>query len=93
MGVSSGRILNLKPGDWIIWQEEDHEDAIPLPKGSVGKVLNVSENRLAQQARELGLPIDAGPWALVEFENGLRIPIDERHEFERVGRSSVKVTF
>ena len=39
------------------------------------------------------MPIAAGPWALVEFDNGLRIPIDDRREFEKVGRSSVRVAF
>ncbi len=93
MGLSSGRILSLQVNDWIIWQGKSHEDAIPLPPGTVGKVLKVSENRLAQEARELGLPITAGPWALVEFENGFQIVIVDRYEFERVGRSSVRVSF
>ena len=52
--------------------------------GMKGKVITRSENFLAHAARKAGLPITAGPWALVEFENGLRMVVDSRARVEKV---------
>ena len=49
-----------------------------------GKVITRSENLLAHAARKAGLPITAGPWALVEFENGFRLVVDSWARVERV---------
>jgi hypothetical protein len=39
---------------------------------------------LADAARKAGLPITAGPWALVNFENGFRMVVDNRAKFKTV---------
>ena len=52
-----------------------------------GKVIKRSENLLADAARKAGTPITAGPWALVEFENGFRLVVDSQASVEKPGRS------
>ncbi len=49
-----------------------------------GMVVTRSENLLARAARKAGLHITAGPWALVEFQSGLRMVVDSRARVERV---------
>ena len=44
----------------------------------------MGNNPLAQQLREEGFPIQAGPWALVEFENGMKLMVREGIRFEKV---------
>ncbi len=65
----------------------DKEGMILITPGMRGKVITRSENLLAHAARKAGLPIVAGPWALVEFENGFRMVVDSRARFERVRES------
>jgi hypothetical protein len=50
----------------------------------VGKVIKTSDNPLAQQLKEEGVPIQAGPWALVEFENGMQLMVRDGMAFEKV---------
>jgi len=83
--------LNLQVGDYIIWQDEqisikdaqDQRTCIVSP-GMVGKVIKRSDNPLAQQLKEEGVPINAGPWALVEFENGFKLMVREGIKFEKM---------
>ena len=83
---------DLEIGDTIIWRGEglrirnDEEGMILISPGIKGKVITRSENLLAHSARKTGLPITAGPWALVEFEDGFRMVADCRAQFERSDR-------
>ena len=67
--------LDLEIGDTIIWQGDemrirnDTEGMILISPGMRGKVITRSENLLARAARAVGMPITAGPYASVEFEN------------------------
>ncbi len=54
----------------------DTEGMILISPGMKGKVIMRSENLLARAVRKAGLPITAGPWVLVEFENGFRMVVD-----------------
>ncbi len=78
---------DLEIGDTIIWRGEgmrNEQGMILISPGMKGKVITRSENLLAHAARKAGLPIVAGPWVLVEFENGFRMVVDGRAKFERV---------
>ncbi len=78
--------LDLEIGDTIIWRGEGmriEEGVILLAPGVKGTVVTRSEHLLADAATKAG-PISAGPWALVEFENGFRVVLDSRARFERV---------
>ena len=79
--------LDLEIGDTIIWRGEgmkNQEGMILISPGMKGKVITRSENLVACSAMKAGSPITAGPWALVEFENGFRMVVDSRARFERV---------
>jgi hypothetical protein len=52
--------------------------------GMVGKVIKRSDAISAQKFKEEGVPIQAVPWALVEFENGLKLMVRKGMGFERV---------
>ena len=79
--------LDLEIGDTIIWRGDgmrirnDEEGMILISPGMKGKVITRSENLLAHAARKAGLPITAGPWVLVQFENGFRLVVDSRTRF------------
>ena len=62
----------------------NEEGAILLAPGLRGTVVARSENLLARTAEKAGLPIGAGPRALVKFENGFRMVVDSRAKVERV---------
>ena len=47
----------------------NEEGVILIAPGMKGKVVTRSENLLARASGQAGMPITAGPWALVEFEN------------------------
>ncbi len=61
----------------------NEEGMIPISLGTRREVITRSENLLAHAARKTGLSITAGPWVLVEFENGFRMVVDSRARFER----------
>ncbi len=67
--------LDLEIGDTIIWRGDgmrirnEEQGMILISPGMKGKVITRGENLLADAARQAGLPITAGPWA-VEFETG-----------------------
>ncbi len=75
--------LNLKVGDLIIWQgdtfEVEGQPAVVTP-GMKGKVLSLHD----------GFHLDVAqvepilPKAIVEFEKGMRLMVDERMRWERV---------
>ncbi len=57
---------------------------ILITPGMKGQVITRSKNLLAHAVRKAGMPITAGPWALVEFENGFRLVVDSRARVEKV---------
>jgi len=83
--------LDLQVGDYTIWQDKqisiknDSNKQIDfVSSGMIGKVITASDNPLAQQLKHAGLPIDAGPWALVEFENGAKLMVRDGMDFQKV---------
>ena len=60
------------------------QKAVEAVRRMRGKVITRSENLLARAARKAGLPITAGPSALVEFENGFRMVVDSRARVEKI---------
>ena len=78
---------DLEIGDTIIWRGEamrNEQGMMLISPGMRGKVITRSESLLAHAARKEGLPIAAGLWALVEFENGFRMVVDSGASVERV---------
>ncbi|MDA2933137.1 hypothetical protein MYX82_02210 [Acidobacteria bacterium AH-259-D05] len=83
--------LDLEVGDYIIWKDEeisfkdDSGNQVHfVAPGMIGKVIKESDNPLAEQLREAGVRINAGPWALVEFENGAKLMVRDGMHFEKV---------
>ena len=73
--------LGLQVGDFIIWQDEALEmEGQPVTPGMKGKVLSPHD----------GFPLDVAevepvpPKAIVQFESGLALVVDERMKWERV---------
>ena len=83
--------LDLQIGDYIIWKAEQisikddqGQSTCIVSPGMVGKVIKRSDNPLAQKLKEEGVPIEAGPWALVEFENGMKLMVRMGMGFEKM---------
>ncbi len=74
--------LGLKVGDWIIWQGEAIETqdgpAFVSP-GMKGKVLSLHDGFHLDVVQVEPIP----PKAIVQFENGMRLMVDERMKWER----------
>ena len=74
--------LNLQIGDWIIWQDEAIEregrPALVAP-GMKGKVLSLHDGFHLDVADVAPIP----PKAVVRFETGMRLMVDERMKGER----------
>ncbi len=75
--------LNLQVGDFIIWQDEaievEGQPAVVTP-GMKGKVISLHDGfhlDVAQVAPIL-------PKAVLQFETGMRLMVDERMKWERV---------
>jgi len=75
--------LGLKVGDFIIWQDEvievEGQPAVVTP-GMKGKVLSLHDGFHLDVVQ--GDPIP--PKAIVKFENGMALVVDERMKWERV---------
>ena len=75
--------LNLKVGDFIIWQDEaievEGQPAVVAP-GMKGKVLSLHDGFHLDVIQ--GKPIP--PKAIVQFENGMRLMVDKRMKWEKV---------
>ena len=79
--------LDLQPGDWIIWQDEEikAEGTVTfVAPGMVGKVLSRYPKESMREAvsEMVGHPI--GKRVLVEFENGMRILMDPEMKWKRM---------
>jgi hypothetical protein len=79
--------LNLEVGDTIIWQDEavevESRPALVAP-GMKGKVLSLHDGFHLDVAEVAPIP----PRAMVQFENGMRLMVDERMKWERVDLAS-----
>ncbi len=75
--------LGLQVGDWIVWRDEaiekEHGAALVSP-GMKGKVLSLHDGFHLDVAEVAPIP----PRAMVQFENGMRLMVDERMKWERV---------
>ena len=75
--------LNLKVGDWIIWQDEaievEGQPALVAP-GMKGKVISLHDGFHLDVAEVAPIP----PEAIVQFENGMRLMVDERIKWEKM---------
>ena len=84
--------LDLHVGDHIKWLGDDlcHPDQngtekLHLPHAAIGKVLQVSDNPLAQYVeKELGISIGDASWALVQFQNGFRMILRSGQKFQKI---------
>ncbi len=70
-------------GDFIIWQDEavevEGEPAVVAP-GMKGKVLSLHDGFHLDVVQGEPIPLKA----IVQFENGMRLMVDERMKWERV---------
>ncbi len=75
--------LGLHVGDFIIWQDEaievEGQPAVVTP-GMRGKVLSLHDGFHLDVTLVAPIP----PKAIVQFENGIRLMVDERMNWERV---------
>ena len=72
--------LNLQVGDIIIWQDEAIEmEGKPVEPGMKGKMLSLHDGFNLDVAQVK--PIT--PRARVQFENGMRLMVDERMRWEK----------
>ncbi len=75
--------LNLQVGDWIIWQDAEIKDedgpAIVSP-GMKGKVISLHDGFQMDLIQGGNVP----PKALVQFESGENLLIDQRMKWEKV---------
>ncbi len=74
--------LGLKVGDIIIWQDEaielEGQPAVVTP-GMRGKVISLHDGFHLDVVQGDSIP----PKAIVEFENGMRLMVDERMKWEK----------
>ena len=75
--------LGLQVGDFIIWRDEaiemEGQPAVVTP-GMKGEVLLLHDGFHLDVAQVEPIP----PKAIVEFESGMRLMLDERMKWERV---------
>ncbi len=75
--------LGLQVGDWIVWSDEaveaEGQSALVAP-GMKGEVLSLHDGFHLDVAEVEPIP----PKAMVQFENGMRLMVDERIKWERV---------
>ena len=77
------KTLNLKVGDFIIWQDEaievEGQPAVATP-AMKGKVLSLHDGFHLDVTEVAPIP----PKAIVQFESGMMLMVDERMKWERV---------
>ena len=75
--------LGLHVGDFIIWRDEaievEGQPAVVSP-GMKGEVLSLHDGFHLDVAEVAPIP----PKAIVQFETGMRLMVDERMKWERV---------
>ena len=71
--------LGLNVGDWIVWQDEAIEmEGQPVAPGMKGKVISLHDGFHLDVAEVKPIP----PKAIVQFESGMRLMMDERMRWE-----------
>ena len=79
--------LNLKVGDFIIWKDEaievEGQLAVVTP-GMRGKVISLHDGFHLDVAQVAPIP----PKAIVQFENGITLMVDERMKWEKINNPS-----
>ncbi len=77
--------LNLQVGDIIVWQDVELEGQPALVSQRMkGRVLSLHDGFHLDVIQSGSVP----PKAIVEFENGMRLMVDERMRWERVADPS-----
>ncbi len=72
--------LNLQVSDFIVWQDVGLEGQPALvSQGMKGKVLSLHDGFHLDVIQGGSVP----PKAIVEFENGMRLMVDERMNWEK----------
>ena len=75
--------LNLKVGDFIVWRDEaievEGQPAVVTP-GMKGEVISLHDGFHLDVARVAPIP----PKAIVQFDSGMRLMVDERMRWARV---------
>ena len=75
--------LNLQVGDFIVWKDEavelEGQPAVVTP-GMRGKVISLHDGFHLDVSQGESIP----PKAVVQFDNGMRLMVDERMNWERV---------
>ena len=75
--------LGLQVGDWIIWRDEavevEGQPAVVTP-GMRGKVISLHDGFHLDVVQGDSIPLKA----MVQFETGMRLMVDERMRWERV---------
>ena len=73
--------LNLQVGDFIIWQDKAVElEGQPVTPGMRGKVISLHDGFHLDVTQGEAIP----PKAVVQFESGMALVVDERMKWERV---------
>jgi len=76
--------LGLQVGDWIVWSDEaveaEGQNPIVAP-GMTGEVLSLHDGFHLDVADVAPIP----PKAIVQFETGMRLMVDERMRWEKAG--------
>ncbi len=79
--------LGLKVGDCIIWQDEaievEGQPAVVSP-GMRGKVISLHDGFHLDVAQVKPIP----PKAVVQFESGITLMVDERMKWEKINNPS-----
>ncbi len=70
--------LNLQVGEFIVWQDVELEGQ-SVSQGMKGKVLSLHDGFHLDVIQGGSVP----PKAIVEFENGMRLMVDERMRWEK----------
>ncbi len=74
--------LNLKVGDWIIWQDEavelEGQPAVVAP-GMRGEVISLHDGFHLDVVQIKPIP----PRARVQFDSGMALMVDERMKWEK----------
>jgi len=72
--------LNLQVGDFIIWRDEAIEmEGQPVEPGMKGEVISLHDGFHLDVAEVEPIP----PKAVVRFESGMRLMVDERMKWEK----------
>ncbi len=75
--------LGLQVGNWIIWRDEaieTQDGPTFVSPGMKGKVISLHDGFHLDVVQVEPIP----PKAIVQFENGMRLMVDERMKWERV---------